>query len=195
MRIVLLAAVLAAHGAQAASAAPRAAEDWLVLLRWQATPPATAGADRQWTTASAAPPAAASADWPALRLRAGSSASWRQDRWHTDSDSTTGWTPQGPVLYAAERRSPDVQSLTLQALPTRRSDALNLAWTVTWPRPDGAGGSQAQGSLMLAPGRWVTVAEWAPPAPFAPVASGDRAWSTTRAADAGWRLQVRAEHP
>lgn len=191
MKAGLIALALAAQAAGAAPRATPAAEDWLVMLRWQALPAVAAGTDRRWTTAASAP----ATDWPALRLRPGASAHWRQDAWHTDTDATTGWTPQGPVLYAAERRRPDVQSLSLQALPTRRSAELNLAWSVSWPLPDAGGGSEARGTLVLLPGRWVTVAEWAPPLAAGPSASGDRRWSTTEAADAGWRLQVRAERP
>ncbi|MBQ0959216.1 hypothetical protein KAK06_09625 [Ideonella sp. 4Y11] len=192
MRVALLAATLAA---QAAGAAPRPSDDWLVMLRWQAMPTAAAATDRHWTTKPATAAAAPPTDWPALRLRPGASASWRQDRWHLDTDTAAGWTPQGPVLYAAERRSPELQSLSLQALPSRRSAELNLAWSVSWPRPDANGGHEARGTLSLPPGRWVTVAEWAPTGACAAALNGERCWSTTSDAAAGWRLQVRAERP
>ncbi|MBQ0932783.1 hypothetical protein [Ideonella alba] len=187
--------------AQVAWAAPSAGDEWVVLLRWQAMPPAAPGADRHWSTTVSAPPAAA-ADWPALRLRPGTTASWRQDRWHTDTDTpvATGWTPQGPVLYPAERRRPEpqaqpLQAVSLQALPTRRRAELNLAWSATWPAADADGSSEARGTLTLPPGRWVTLAEWAPSALPGPAANGDRSWSTPSARPAGWRLQARAERP
>lgn len=191
MRPVLLALAVAGHAAGAPAPAASAA-DWLVMLRWQAMPSSIAApSDRSWRASTGDPVP----DWPALRLRPGATAQWRQDTWQTDDDSTVAWTPRGPLVVAAERRSPRVRALTLQALPTRRTTTLSLAWSVSWPDDGLGGGTEAQGSLTVVPGRWVTVAEWAPPARVGVAAAGDRSWSTDAASLGGWRLQLRAERP
>jgi hypothetical protein len=180
-------------GVAGVAAAPRTGDDWVVQLRWQATPvlPEATAAGRNWATGTAP----ATDDWPALRLRAGGTAQWRQQRWQTEAQTTAAWTPHGPALLSTAASTPRVRSLTLQARPTRRTDTLDLAWSLAWPEPDAGGDTEAQGALTLTPGRWITLAEWAPPVPVAAPTPGQRWGSADAAPRAGWRLQVRAERP